>query len=288
MTQKRAGNPWVWIVALLFIPLMTVGCSDQNGAPDGGTIRVALCQIFTLDGDRDGNFVRIENALKEAKASGAELACFPETAILGWVNPDGHERAFPIPGPDSDRLQAMAAAYEIHISIGLAEKEGDLLYDSVVLIDDRGYLVMKHRKMNILSELMTPAYTPGTEVKTAETAFGRVGLLICADTFKDDILLRMAELEPDLVIVPYGWAAREEQWPEHGEQLEDTVVRAARAVNAVLIGTDLVGQITHGPWTGLVYGGQSVVSDAEGYILARAADRDREILITDVKLLADN
>ena len=43
-----------------------------------------------------------------------------------------------------------------------------------------------------------------------------------------------------------------------------------------------MGQITHGPGTGLVYGEQSVVSDAAGNILVRAADRDREILVIDI------
>ena len=45
------------------------------------TIKVAMCQIFSLDGDRNGNFVRIENAVAQAKDAGAEIICFPETLI---------------------------------------------------------------------------------------------------------------------------------------------------------------------------------------------------------------
>jgi predicted amidohydrolase len=58
------------------------------------TIKVAMCQIFSLDGDRGGNFVRIENAVRQAKDAGAEIICFPGTVILGWVNPDAHKRAW--------------------------------------------------------------------------------------------------------------------------------------------------------------------------------------------------
>jgi len=61
-------------------------------------IKVAMAQIFCLDGDRSGNFERIENAVAEAKDKGAEIVTFPETAILGWVNPDAHQRAFPVSG----------------------------------------------------------------------------------------------------------------------------------------------------------------------------------------------
>lgn len=246
-----------------------------------------MCQIFCLDGDRSGNLVRIENAIREAKKVDADIACFPETALLGWVNPEAHERAHPIPGEDSDVLSQMAQKYEIHMCIGLAEKEEDRLYDSVILIDDKGEILIKHRKMNILTELMTPAYSPGEDVGVTETKFGKIGLLICADTFKTEILEQMAVLKPDLVLVPYGWAAKEEQWPEHGKELQKTVSEAARTIGAPVVGVDLVGEITHGPWTGMAYGGQSVTADSRGEIIALAKDRDREVMIVQVSLKAD-
>jgi predicted amidohydrolase len=237
-----------------------------------------------LDGDRSGNLARIENALEEAQGAHAEIACFPETALFGWVNPEAHARAHPIPGEDSDRICRLAEKYRICVCIGLAEKEGDKLYDSVILIDDTGQILSKHRKINILSELMTPPYMPGTDVDVAATKFGKIGLLICADTFKEDILARMASLQPDLVLVPYGWAAREDQWPGHGKQLQKTVSQAAETIGAPIVGVDLVGEITHGPWTGLTYGGQSVASDAAGNILAKAKDRDRDVKIVHIPL----
>jgi predicted amidohydrolase len=285
MRRARGGRSiFLVLMAGSLMLAQATTCSKPGPLSRERSIRVAVCQIVSLDGDREGNITRIENALVEAKDGGAEIACFPETALLGWVNPDAHERAFPIPGPDSERLCELAAALGIHLVIGLAEKEGESLYDSVLLIDDEGKLLMKHRKINILSELMTPPYTPGREVGVADTRFGRIGLLICADTFQDEILDRMAVLEPDLVVVPYGWAAREEQWPEHGRELLETVTRAASRIRAPLVGTDLVGEITHGPWTGLTYGGQSVVSDGAGKVLARGADRDREVLVLDIPL----
>ncbi|MBN1347925.1 carbon-nitrogen hydrolase family protein [candidate division KSB1 bacterium] len=251
----------------------------KEDAQEMKSIKVAMCQIVALDGDRAGNFIRIENALQEAKQNGAELACFPETCIYGWVNSGAHQRAHPIPGADSDRLCELARKYQLHLAIGLAEKDGPNLHDSAVLIDDRGNILIKHRKINILTSLMTPPYTPGTEVQIAQTNFGKIGLLICADTFKSALLEKMAALKPDLVIVPYGWAAPEEMWPQHGESLVETVTRAAIAIGAPVIGTDLVGEITKGPWTGQIFGGQSVAADGNGLPLAKGEDRDRDIII---------
>lgn len=238
-----------------------------------------MCQIFSLDGDRAGNFVRIENAVREAKQARADIACLPETVLLGWVNPDAHKRAFPIPGADSDRLCRLAGDYHIHLCVGLEEKEGRKLYDSAVLIDNKGQILLKHRKINILAELMRPPYTPGEGVNAVETRFGKVGLLICADTHETGILRRMAALKPDLLLVPYGYAAKENEWPKHGKQLLKVVRNTARKTGAFVVGTNLVGEITKGPWKGWVYGGQSVAVDGMGRTISIAKDRDRDVSI---------
>jgi hypothetical protein len=53
---------------------MAIGCGGAAHAvvavsaePTGGRVNVALCQTVVLDGDREGNFVRIEAALRDAK-----------------------------------------------------------------------------------------------------------------------------------------------------------------------------------------------------------------------------
>jgi predicted amidohydrolase len=250
-------------------------------------IRIAMCQIVCLDGDRRGNLARIENAIAEAAGIGADIACLPETAIYGWVNPDAHHRAHPIPGDDSRPLCAMARKHGIHLCIGLDEKDGDDLYDSAILVDSAGRILLKHRKIILLSELMAPPYAPGQDVKTAKTKFGRVGVLICADTHEQPILARMAKLKPDLLIVPYGYAAEEEAWPEHGKQLEHVVTNAAKTIHAPVIGTNLVGQITHGPWMGQTYGGHSVAADRAGRILALGQDFDRGVRLVEIPIAGD-
>lgn len=268
------------LMPLLFLPPhnQTSSMSSQK------RIKIAMAQIFCLDGDRAGNLLRIENAIKEAKAQKVQIILFPESSIFGWVNPEAHLRATSIPGADSDALCQLAKKYQIHICIGLDEKEGEKLYDSAILIDDKGIILIKHRKINVLPELMTPQYSIGKGVQTIQTKFGKIGLMICADSFQAGLLKEMQQQKPQLLLIPYGWAAPEKDWPEHGKELHKVVQNAAKIMACPVVGTDLIGQISHGPWAGQIYGGQSLAADAKGNIIAIGKDRERDIVVFEVYL----
>jgi len=51
-----------------------------------------------------------------------------------------------------------------------------------------------------------------------------------------------------------------------------------------VVGTNLVGEITNGPWRGRVYGGQSVAVDNAGRTISMAKDRDRDINIFSINV----
>ena len=250
------------------------------------TIRLAICQILVIDSDREGNFRRIEYALDQAHTQHAQIAVFPESSLLGWENPDAHRLAAPIPGADSARIAALARKHGLMIAIGLDEKDGDKLYDSAILVDKTGKLLWKHRKINVLPELMNPPYSQGRpeDIGVVDTEYGRIAVLICADTFTDAYVERLKSLHPDLMLVPYGWAATNNKWPQHSQELESLVERRAAQVQCPMAGVDLVGEMTHGPWTGWTYGGSSFVADATGKILLTARDRDTDLRVIDLSI----
>jgi predicted amidohydrolase len=270
----------------LFISVGVLFSSVQGvaqGVPKG-SVRLAICQILVIDGDREGNFRRIEYALEQAAAEHAQIAVFPESSILGWENPDAHRLAEPIPGKDSSRIGTLAHKYGLMVAIGLDEKDGDRLYDTAILMDKSGRMLWKHRKINVLPELMTPPYSQGRpdDIGVVETEFGRIAVLICADTFTDAFVERLKALKPDLMLVPYGWAAANDKWPEHSRDLEELVKRRAAQMRCPMAGVDLVGEMTHGPWSGWTYGGSSLVVDGEGRILFIARDRDTDLHVIDL------
>jgi predicted amidohydrolase len=268
---------------LLCMLFLSLSLPARSAPPH--TVRLAICQILVIDSDREGNFRRIEYALDQAEAQHADIAIFPESSILGWENPDAHRMAAPIPGADSDRVAGLARQHHIMIAIGMDEKDGDKLYDSAILVDKTGKLLWKHRKINVLPELMTPPYSQGRpqDIGVVDTEFGRIAVLICADTFTDAFVKRMKTLKPDLMLVPYGWAAPDNQWPQHSKALETLVKMRAAQVQCPMAGVDLVGEMTHGPWAGQTYGGSSFVADGTGKILLTGKDRDTDFRVIDVQ-----
>jgi N-carbamoylputrescine amidase len=271
----------VMLVPAVVSLLCTCSAATSNPVP---VVKIAICQILVIDSDREGNFRRIEYALADAKSQGAQIAAFPESAILGWENPEAHRLAEPIPGADSRRIQDLAKKYGLMIAIGLDEKDGDHLYDSAILVDRTGKILSKHRKINVLPWLMTPPYSQGdpSEINVVETEFGRIAFLICADTFTDDFFQRIRDLKPDFMIVPYGWAAKPQEWPEHAMELEKIVSKRARELGCDVVGTDLVGFMSAGPWKGYTYGGASVAISASGELITKLRDRDVEVRVVDV------
>ena len=112
------------------------GCAGQHATNVNNprTVRVAVCQNLCIDSDIEGNIRRIDEAAARAVAAGAQVACFPEACVIGWVNPDAHSLATPIPGELSDRLGAIARKHGLMLAAGLCELDGGALYDSAVLI----------------------------------------------------------------------------------------------------------------------------------------------------------
>ena len=262
---------------------LLIGVLSACGLPEAGethasdapqSLAVALCQI-EVTADSEANLRSIEAAIAGAAQGGAQIACFPEACIFGWTNSAAHDAAATIPGTTSDRIAAAAREHQIMVVIGLAERDGPNLHNTAVLIDTDGTLLAKHRKMNILSELMDPPYQPGESAhgSVVDTRYGRIGLLICADTFQDETVSQLAAQKPDYVIVPYGWAAPAGDWPQHGDSLHAWIRHTARRCQAPVAGVDSTGELHSGPWKGFVLGGQSMACDAEGQPIEVLPDR---------------
>jgi predicted amidohydrolase len=49
-----------------------------------------------------------------------------------------------------------------------------------------------------------------------------------------------------------------------------------------MVGVDLVGEMSHGPWRGRTYGGSSFVADGRGEIVLTLRDRDTDLRVIEL------
>lgn len=254
-------------------------------AEEPSTFRVALVQ---LNSSNAGNYDEMLNAAIEGKNGGADLVVFPESSAFGWLNPTVFTDAQPIPGDISDRFSKLAKKSGVWVAAGLAErgpKAGDGIYhayDSAILLNPKGELVLHHRKNNVLRNAFNKekcpssigtegcSYTAGNDVSIANTPFGKTSLLVCADayTYETSTLDKVKQLKPDVVIIPWGVAA--EKQSQCGKKYYNATIMAANAARylktAHVIGANATGKRPYGRYQPSVYCGNSGYATPTGAI----------------------
>lgn len=137
--------------------------------------------------------------LGEAAQEGAELAVLPETFVSVYPsNAWAHKAAtfggadelwermwlssVDVPGPLVDELVAGCRRHDIHLVIGVNERESErpgTLYNTMLWLGPDG-LLHKHRKlMPTQHERLFHGIGRGDDLRTVDTPCGRIGGLIC-------------------------------------------------------------------------------------------------------------
>ncbi len=164
-----------------------------------GTVRVAAVQATPVILDAEASVEKAVGLIGEAAGDGAQLAVLPETFVPlypsgSWAKAaaafDGFDELWErlwansvdVPGPLTDRIATACAEHDIHVAIGVNEREADRpgsLYNALLLIGPEG-LVWKHRKlMPTHHERLFHGIGAGDDLAAAETPLGRIGGLIC-------------------------------------------------------------------------------------------------------------
>ena len=156
-------------------------------------IKLALCQISSKRESKQENLKKIEKLTLKAKEQGADLAIFPEMSLTGYVLHDQvYDLAETIPGPSTEKVEALAKQAGMHIIFGMPElskKTQATVFNTAVFIGPRG-LIGKYRKMYLPTHSVFEEkryFRPGYEVAAFQTDIGNIGLSICYDVFFPEV-----------------------------------------------------------------------------------------------------
>jgi nitrilase len=158
------------------------------------TVRAAAIQIAPDLDSAGGTLDKVCTAIQKAAAQGAELVVFPETFVpyypyFSFVRPPFasgpehlllYERAVAVPGPVTDAVSAAARSHGVVVVLGVNERDHGTLYNTQLVFDANGELVLKRRKITpTYHERMIWGQGDGSGLKVVQTAVGRLGALAC-------------------------------------------------------------------------------------------------------------
>jgi len=248
-------------------------------------LRVGLAQIPVEDGNLARNMELARTAAAEAKRHNVQLLNFPEAADWGWLYQQSRRDALPVPGAYTQSLADLAVSHQMWISAGCLEKAGNNVYNSAVLIDRAGQIVLKHRKIDTLSWLTQHLYDQGDpgDIKVVETEFGTVGMTICADNFNVDRPKRVASLGAWLLIAPHGFAAEPTKSERNSREYREHILKVAEKARLWVIGTDAVlGTVQGGAWKGWRHSGSSVIARPDGTAAGVGKFLEPDLVVYDI------
>lgn len=228
-----------------------------------------MIQMLVRGNQVEENLSNALRLLQQAATESADIAILPECMDIGWTHPGSQVNADTVPGGKTfSFLQALAIKNKIYICSGLTERDGDKVYNTAVLIDNQGRLLLKHRKINEL-DIGKPYYATGDRLNVVDTALGRLGIMICADALPEDrsITTALARMEPAIILSPCAWAVPpgfDNRQTPYGQLWRDAYVPVAKAFNTFIAGVSNVGPIVAGPWEGWDCIGASIAINSKG------------------------
>ncbi|MFZ4509530.1 MAG: nitrilase-related carbon-nitrogen hydrolase [Candidatus Nanopelagicales bacterium] len=152
-------------------------------------VRAALVQT-NWTGDKESMIIAHEEYARQAAAQGAKVMCFQELFYGPYFcqvqDAKYYEYAESIPGPTTERFQALAAELGMVMVLPMYEEEQPgVLYNTAAVVDADGTYLGKYRKNHIpqVKGFWEKFYfRPGNlGYPVFQTAVGPVGVYICYD-----------------------------------------------------------------------------------------------------------
>ena len=224
----------------------------QAPPPKPRKVKVGTVYLRPSQSTPENNLKLFCEQIDEAGKLGLDIVCLGEaiTSVGTSAKPD--EYAHPIPGPDTKILGTAAARNKIWVVAGIAELDGDILYNTAVLLDRDGKVAGKYRKVHLPREEWTQGITPGDEYPVFQTDFGKIAIQICYDWFFPEPAAIFALQGAEMIFAPtWGNTLPDQDGKVDGES---TFRVRARDNGVYMIPS--------------VYSGNSLVIDPMGKILA--------------------
>ncbi len=274
------------------------------------TVTVAAAQMGPVQraDSRAQTMGRIVALLEQAAARGARLVVFPELAFTTffprWLLTPEELDAFTEPAMPNPAVQPLfdrARSLGVGFSIGYAERAGEKLFNSAVLVAPDGRTLGTYRKVHLPGSVEP---RPGDRFQQLEKRYfaygdhgfpawrgpaslggGVLGMLICNDRRWPEAWRMLGLQGVELVCCGYNSAA----YDPNGGTTEDAALRSFHSrlvvqANTYMNATWAVAVAKAGTEDGAGLIGGSCIVDPNGVIVAEAAGLDDEVVLAECDL----
>ena len=266
------------------------------------TVTLGLLQ-HACGTDPEANLAATLDAARAAARAGAQIICTQELfGTLYFCQSENHdnfklaEPIHPNPGPTTQAFQTLAREEKVVVIASLFEQRAPgLFHNTAAIIDADGALLGTYRKMHIPDDPLyyekfyfTPGDTSGSGFRTWETAYGKIGVLICWDQWYPEAARLTALAGAEIIFYPtaIGWHPSEKA--SEGKTQHDawqTIQRSHAIANGCFVAAvNRIGHEAPAGGEGIEFWGQSFVAAPCGEVIAEAAADQPETLLVQANL----
>lgn len=173
-------------------------------------VTVAAVQMF-CNRSRQENIEAAEKKVREAAEKGAQIILLPELFETWYFCQERNYTSYQLAmtleeNPAVQHFRKVAAELRVVLPISFFEREGNVTYNSVAVIDADGSVLGVYRKTHIPDDHFYQEkfyFTPGnTGFRVWDTAYGKIGVGICWDQWFPESARCMALMGAQLLLYP--------------------------------------------------------------------------------------
>jgi predicted amidohydrolase len=171
-------------------------------APAPRKVRLATVHYRPSGKSTRANCEEYAPFIADAAKQHADLVVLGETVPTANVKAKIEDNAEPIPGPSTTFFADLAKQHHVHIVLSLYERAAHLIYNTAVLLGPDGQLIGKYRKVSLPPGEAAKGIAPGHEFPVFDTAFGKVGLMVCYDGFFPEVARELTKNGAEVIAWP--------------------------------------------------------------------------------------
>ena len=168
------------------------------------SLRIAVVQMKSSDHDVEANLKRAGTFAEKAAAQGAQLVLFPEFMPTGsYLSFDTWESAEPSQGKTVQWLKSTSGRLGVWLGTSFLEADGADFYDTFVLTTPQGREAGRVRKQ-VPAEAEAYFFRGSSGSHVIDTAIGKIGVGICAESYYCFLASEMRQHSADLILMPHA------------------------------------------------------------------------------------